>query len=332
MTDKLRIAVVGMGKMGIVHSCILNVIPDVELTALCEKSSLTRRILKKMFQNVTIVDDVTKMVDFNLDAVYVTTPILSHYGVIKAICKENVARNLFVEKTLAANPEEAKELCQLTSNSEGVNMVGYLRRFYVTFKKAKDLLLEEAVGRVSSFNAFAYSSDFLGLESDVTAARGGVLRDLGCHAVDLALWFFGDLKVYSAQPISENDKIDDSVNFKVKNQNGLDGEFSVSWRAEGYRMPEVGFLIVGSKGTIKVNDDKVELALQNGRKTAWYRHDLEDNVPFWLALPEYHREDDIFVKSVRNSVTVEPNFVSSSKVDEIISQVEKKAGEQNTPK
>jgi predicted dehydrogenase len=332
LTDKLRIAVVGMGKMGIVHSCILNVIPDVELTALCEKSSLTRRILKKVFQNVAIVDDVAKMADFNLDAVYVTTPILSHYGVIKALCKENVARNLFVEKTLAANPEEAKELCQLTSNCGGVNMVGYLRRFYVTFKKAKELLLEETVGQVSSFNAFAYSSDFLGLESDMTAARGGVLRDLGCHAVDLALWFFGDLEVYLARPISESDKVDDSVNFKVKNQNGLDGEFCVSWRAEGYRMPEVGFSIVGSKGTITVNDDKVELALQNGRKFAWYRHDLDDNVPFWLALPEYHREDEHFVKSVKDSVTVEPNFVSSSKVDEIISQVEKKAGEQDTPK
>jgi predicted dehydrogenase len=321
-----------MGKMGIVHSCILNVIPDVELAALCEKSSLTRRILKKVFQNVAIVDDVAKMVDFNLDAIYVTTPILSHCGVIKAVCKENVARNLFVEKTLAANPEEAKELCQLTNNSGGINMVGYLRRFYVTFKKAKDLLLEEAVGQVSSFNAFAYSSDFLGLETDMTAARGGVLRDLGCHAIDLALWFFGNLEVYLAQPASESDRVDDSVNFKVKGQNGLDGEFSVSWRTEGYRMPEVGFLIVGSKGTIAVNDDKVELVLQNGRKFAWYRHDLDDNVPFWLALPEYYREDEIFVKSVRDSVTVEPNFVSGSKVDEIISQVEKKAGEQDTPK
>jgi predicted dehydrogenase len=330
-TRKLRIAVVGMGKMGIVHSCILNVMPDVELAALCEKSAMTRRLLKRVFSGVQIVDDVTKMADFNLDAVYVTTPIASHYRVVKAVSKENVARNLFVEKTLASNPEEAKELCQLASNSGGVNMVGYLRRFYVTFRKAKDLLSQGVVGQLSSFKAYAHSSDFLGVESNMAASRGGVLRDLGCHAVDLALWFFGDLEVCWTRPASPNsDDTDDSADFKVKCQDGLDGEFSVSWRAEGYRTPEVGFSIVGSKGVIVVNDDKVELTLQNGKKSVWYRHDLDDNVPFWLALPEYYREDQCFVKSIMDSVTAEPSFLSGSKVDEIIGQVEKRVGGQDS--
>jgi hypothetical protein len=95
-------------------------------------------------------------------------------------------------------------------------------------------------------------------------------------------------------------------------------------------MPEVGFSIVGSKGVIVVNDDKVELVLQNGKKSVWYRHDLDDNVPFWLALPEYYREDQCFVKSIMDSVTAEPSFRSGSKVDEIIGQVEKRAGVQDS--
>jgi predicted dehydrogenase len=328
VAEKLRIAVVGMGKMGIVHSCITNVIPDVQLVALCEKSTITRRLLKRVFRGVRIVDDVGKMADLGLDAVFVTTPIAFHFPVAKAIYEKHVARNLFVEKTLASTVEEAKELCQLANSSGGIDMVGYLRRFYVTFSKAKELLSDGVVGEVTSFKAYAYSSDFLGVGNNVAASRGGVLRDLGCHAIDLALWFFGELVVCWAKPASlGNTGPDDLVDFKVKNKDGLEGEFSVSLRVEGYRLPEVGFSVVGSKGNVIVNDDKVELDLEDGKKSTWYRHDLNDNVPFWLALPEYYREDQYFIKSVAERIPAESGFLSAAKVDEIISQVEKKVGE-----
>jgi len=310
--------------MGILHSCILNVLPQVELSALCEKSGMTRRLLKKVFNGVRIVDDVRKLADFGLDAVYVTTPIPSHYPIVKTLYSMNVARNVFVEKTLANNYEQAKGLSELANRSGGVNMVGYLRRFYVTFNKAKDMLSEDVIGELSSFKAYAYSSDFLGVDDSAgaSASRGGVLRDLGCYAVDLALWYFGDLRVRSVR--SASTAIvggDDSVSFEVENYGGLRGDFSVSWRMENYRMPEAGLLITGSKGSLMVNDDKIELNVKD-KKSMLFRHDLKDSVPFWLALPEYYREDMSFVEHIREHVKVEPDFRDGSKVDEIISQVE----------
>jgi predicted dehydrogenase len=312
--------------MGILHSCILNVLPRVEVSALCEKSGMTRRLLKKVFSAVRIVDDVQKLADLGLDAVYVTTPIPSHYPVVRMLCATNVARNMFVEKTLAANHEQAKEMCELANRSGGVNMVGYLRRFYVTFRKAKDLLSEDVIGELSSFKAYAYSSDFLGVDNaaGTSASRGGVLRDLGCYAVDLALWFFGDLRVLSVHPASAPSLApDDSVSFDVENYGGLKGNFSVSWRMENYRMPEAGLSVTGSKGSLMVNDDRIELSLRDRNKSTFYRHDLDDNVPFWLALPEYYREDLSFVEHVWERVKAEPDFRAGSKVDEIIGQVEK---------
>lgn len=38
--------------------------------------------------------------------------------------------------------------------------VGYLRRFHVTFRKARSLPLERAIDDLISFRAYAYSSDF----------------------------------------------------------------------------------------------------------------------------------------------------------------------------
>jgi predicted dehydrogenase len=324
-TESLRVAVVGLGKMGLVHSTIMKVLPNVQLTALCEKNSLIRRFSKKLYDGVHIVDDVKRLSEFDLDAVYVTTPIPSHFGIAKTLLSEKIAHNVFVEKTLAQQYEESEELSELANRLGGANMVGYLRRFYVTFKKAKELLLENSIGDVSSFKAYAYSSDFCGTRE--SGSRGGVLRDLGCYAVDLALWFFGELRVDSAKLTTQIQNSQEPVSFELVNRDGLVGHFDVSWRIPDYRTPEVGFSVSGSKGEMVANDDRVELKQTTGRSLVWYRHDLSDNVPFCLGLPEYYREDAYFIHSIMNNRNAEPDFRAASKVDEIICQVEKKAGE-----
>jgi predicted dehydrogenase len=328
--ESLEIAVVGLGKMGLVHSSIINVLPKVQLTALCEKSSLIRKFSKKLYSGVHIVDDVKGLSEFDLDAVYVTTPIPSHFGITKAIYTEKIARNIFVEKTLAQQYAESEELSSLAGKLGGVNMVGYLRRFYVTFRKAKELLLENSIGNLASFRAYAYSSDFCGMEE--AGSRGGVLRDLGCYPIDLALWFFGELRVHPEERTTQAGNPQDPINFELMNHDGLVGHFSVSWRMPDYRMPEVGFSISGSKGEIAVDDDKVELKLTNGKSLVWYRHDLNDNVPFYLGLPEYYREDAYFIDSIIKSRNADPDFHAAAKVDEIIGQVEEKAGENDQHK
>jgi len=326
---RLRVAVVGLGKMGIVHSCVMNTLPNVELTALCEKNALTRRLLKRVYRKIRIVDSVQGLAGLNLDAVCVTTPIPTHFAVVKDILAGEVARDLFVEKTLASNYKEAKRLCELAESAGAVNMVGYLRRFYVTFMKARELLSQGVIGEVCSFKAYAYSSDFFGVEKHATSmSRGGVLRDLGCHAVDLALWFFGDLQVCRVKPRSSaEDHSEDPVEFSVRNSSGFEGEFSASWRMENYRTSEVGFSIVGTKGSLEVNDDELDLTPNGGKSSTWHRQDLSDNVQFWLGLPEYYREDLHFIQSVTSRSTASPDFFSASKVDQIISEVEKRGCE-----
>ena len=327
--ERLRVAVVGLGKMGLLHASILNILPDVQLKALCDKSGMIRRFMKKMLNNMHIVDDVEKLSDMDLDVVYVTTPIRSHYPILKIIYLEEISRNLFVEKTLASSYEEARELCEFAGRCGKANMVGYTRRFAVTFNKAKTLLDQEAIGEVSSFKAHAYSSDFVGTKTNPTtrASRGGVLQDLGCHAIDTALWFFGDFQVdqANATPLVD-DGLDDSVFFRVREPNGIEGEFSISWCMRKYRLPEIGLSISGSKGIMNVNDDKLELR-RNRRSSIWHRHDLHDDVFFWLGGPEYYREDAYFINSVVQRRDAEPSFETASKVDQIIDEV-KGANEQ----
>jgi predicted dehydrogenase len=327
--EKLKVAVVGFGKMGILHAGVLNVLPGVKLVAVCEKSGLIRRFLKKALRHVSVVDYVEKLSGFGLDAVYVTTPIGSHFPVVKRLYEDGIARHLFVEKTLASNFDEANELCELARKRGGVNMVGYMRRFSVTFMKAKDLLDAGVIGKPVSFKAYAYSSDFFGVKntSSVQTPKVGGGRDLGCHALDLALWFFGDFRVEDARVESVvNCGSMDSAKFRVNASSSVVGEFSVSWCVDGYRMPEVGFLIDGVKGFLSVNDDELEISLKDGRRRKWLRHDLCDTVGFWLGNPEYYREDARFVEAVLRGASVEPCFETAAKVDRLIDEVLDRAG------
>ena len=325
---KLRIGIVGLGKMGLVHMSVLNVLPNVEIVALCDKSDLIRRFFKKVLRNAPILDDAEKFSSYGLDAVYVTTPIPHHYGVTRTIYRKEIAKNVFVEKTLAASHKEAQELCSLAKKSAGISMVGYLRRFFVTFSKAKSLLDEDMIGDLSSYKAYAFSSDFVGTQvvSRELGDRGGVLADLGSYAMDLALWFFGDVSVKSARTESTIPNDAEVLRFELCANHGVTGVCEVSWCMKDYRMPEVGFTIEGSKGTVVVNDDWVELRLKGGASSKWYRQDLNDHAPFWLGLPEYYREDEYFVSCLRDSCVAEPNFKSASKVDKMIEDVKSQLG------
>ena len=326
-SKKLKVGVVGLGKMGIMHACLLNIFPNVEVSALCDKSRLMRTIAKRTIRGALITDTLDKFIGLSLDAIYVLTPIPSHYSIIKEIYVEDLARNVFVEKTLTSSYSKSEELFTLSQNHAGVNMVGYMKRFGVTFNQAKTLLDKQVLGELVSFDAYGFSSDFADVPegSTISKARGGALEDLGSHVVDLALWSFGDLNVTSAKvnsriaPDSEDD-----VSFGVAGSNGLQGKFEVSWRKSGYRMPEFGLSVRGTKGTLSVNDDEVKLELNQAQPQRWYRQDLNDNVGFLLGGPEYYREDEHFIDSIISGKTPKSDFKSALKVDYLLEQARRK--------
>jgi predicted dehydrogenase len=326
---KLRFAVIGLGKMGILHTSILNTMPEVELVALVDRSALMRRLFKRIFspKGVKVTSDFEKLSGLNLDAVYVTTPISSHAFIAKDLFAKGLVRNMFVEKTLASNYDQAKELCDITRNLGAITMVGYMKRFSVIFRKAKELLVQRVVGEPYSFKAYAYSSDFLGLtrESKSSAPRGGALKDIGCHVIDLALWLLGDLEVRDVVLGAKGDMDSGtSLSFAVQNLDGLEGEFDISQQMPNYRMPEFGLLIDCRKGRIEVNDDRIVLTQADGSRRKWYRHDLNDIVDFFLGETEYFRENQHFVTSLLNTQMCETNFETAARVDYVIDQVRKK--------
>ena len=316
-----------MGKMGLLHASIVSTVPGVRLLAIYDKSAIMNRFAKKALKDIQITDSFDRFARLKYDAVYITTPIPTHYSIIRDIYAKGIINNIFVEKTLAASYGQSAELCREAKAAGGVTMVGYMCRFAPTFKKARELLQEDMIGNSISFSAYAYASDFAGVKGKALPGKGGATSDLGAHVIDLSLWYFGDLDVEHATPgahITINDE--NGSRFHVRGQGGLTGEFDISWCKAGYRLPEFGLAITGTKGAIKVNADLVKLEKSGGETIIWHRQDLNDNVPFLLGASEYYREDEHFIKSILEGGSAQPDFTTASKVDHLIDLVESKQG------
>ena len=323
----VNVGIVGLGKMGILHASVLGALPSARVVAVCDTSRIIRRFSKNALRHARIVADVGDLSPFMLDAVYVATLPSSHYPIVKRIYSEGIAPNVFVEKSLAASHREAVDMCRLAEESGGITMVGYQKRFAVTFRKAKELL--EQAGDIVSFDAHAYSSDFLEAPGAAphSVSRGGVLRDLGSHAIDLMLWYFQDLKVATvsgadsaAETGSMKDVPEDLLFAKLQTPGGAQGELRVSARMENYRLPEIALTITGSAGRLQVTEDWVELTT-NDRSQRWHRHDLNDSVPFLLAEPEYCRENDAFIAAIGNGQTPGADFAAAARVEQVIDEM-----------
>jgi predicted dehydrogenase len=116
----------------------------------------------------------------------------------------------------------------------------------------------------------------------------------------------------------------DSVSFTVSSQKGIKGQIKASWCETDYRLPEIGLVIEGSNGqSLTVNDDKVELREKQGEINVWHKQDLKDNTSFMLGGTDYYREDEEFMKAIKSGNTIEPDFSTASRVDELIDSVEK---------
>ena len=78
MSERLRVGLVGVGKMGLSHQAIVNTHPEAELVGVCDSSSTLLRLLKKYTGIATFSSFDAMLKGADLDAVIISTPSRSH--------------------------------------------------------------------------------------------------------------------------------------------------------------------------------------------------------------------------------------------------------------
>jgi predicted dehydrogenase len=322
------IGIIGLGKMGILHSGILNSQPDVKIVAICENHSLMMRFAKSILpREIKFYGNHLEMISaVELDAVVITTPINTHIPLVLDLAKANRDLSVFVEKPLASTGSQAQAACDAVKDLRGIHMVGFQKRFSPVFQRAKKLLSDGELGEPLFFRAYTFSSDVLH-ESSAWRFKsgGGVLLDLAPHLLDLLLWFFGmPESVLAVRERIYSRQVDDYVHATLSFPSGVKGHMDACWCMPDFRLPEIMIEVYGKRGSFTVTDDVLKVDVdRDGKRTreTYYKQSFDVPISYLLADPEFTLQDENFIRSFSEKKLPETNFHESSKVNFIIDQI-----------
>lgn len=327
---EVRVGIIGMGKMGLLHSAIVNALEYSKVVSLADSEKLVMGLLKNLSRVPVYTDYVEMIKNEKIDAVYITTPVKFHIP-IATFCAENKI-HFFAEKPLGMNSMECEALCDIANKNKVRNMVGYYLRYAETFARVKRILEQDEIGKIQRVSSSVFQTQLLrkpsGWRFDKKISGGGVLIDLGSHLIDLLLWYFGDIKSVDGQIQSNyNQTVEDTVYANLNFENGLKCSFAASWNVENYRLQETTIEIEGKLGKIRVNEDFIEIInhAHPNKRTITYRQELYTGVPIDIGGAEYTREDEDFIYCIRNNRQPMLDVNSSLHTQKIIDLIYKSA-------
>ena len=125
MTNKLRMAVIGVGYLGRFHALIYSRMPDVALVGVVDPDTdrahaVAAEVGCAAFANVAELPD-------QVDAVSIVTPTRIHLDVAAPFLRRGV--HMMLEKPIAATREEGEEIVRLAEQSGAILQIGHLERF-----------------------------------------------------------------------------------------------------------------------------------------------------------------------------------------------------------
>ncbi len=252
MADKLRVAVVGVGWWAnSVHVPQIRSHEAAELVALCARSEDKLRAAGERFGVSRLATDYQQLLaDGDLDAVCISATHNAHYPIARAALEAGL--HVFCEKPLGLNSRETGELVRLAAERGRKTMVAFTNRWVPEAVYAKRLLQGGYVGEVFHYNICQLASygrpggNYM-WRADPPLSGGGVLFDLGCHQLDLALWLHGPIRAVCANLRNvtpqrpRNGELvpttgDDTVAFLAEYADGAQGLFHISWTSTGDRL------------------------------------------------------------------------------------------------
>jgi predicted dehydrogenase len=331
----IKLATVGLGKMGLSHHAMVNAHPDVDVVGVCDSSSYVLSVLGK-YTGVSTYTDFEDMLEHTeLDAVLISTPSSSHVRMVGTALERDL--HVFCEKPFTLDAGDAERLTTLARDRDLVTQVGYHNRFVGAFREVKSLLEAGAIGEVTHALGEAYGPVVLKPKGGTWRSRrnegGGCLYDYAAHAINLLNWYLGEPTGVGGTVLSSvfSREIDDEVFSTMYFSEGKTAQISVNWSDESYRKMTTRITIWGTAGRIYVDRQECQVYLRDtaqlppGYSEGWnvrYTTDLTEPVWFYLRGEEYSAQLDHFVERVAARRADGLNdFASATSTDKVIAMM-----------
>ena len=335
MTDKIRVAVVGLGKMGLSHFSMINAHPESDTIA-CDGAGFLVDVLSKNISAPIHKDYDRMLANEPLDAVVIATPSRLHATMVRAALDKGL--HVFCEKPFCLDWQDSAALSDTAAEKGLIAQVGYHYRYVGAFREMKRLLDAGAIGTVTHVLAEAYGPVVLRPKRTTwrtdKAEGGGCLYDYAAHPLNLLNWFFGTpdrvMGSHLGQIFSEG--TDDEVFSTLQWANGPTAQLSVNWSDESHRKMSTKIAMIGTNGRLYADRQECQLYLRDavpgldGYGAGWtvkYTTELTEDRWFYLRGEEYSAQLDDFVLGVQAGRTeaVENTFASATETDKTMAMI-----------
>ncbi len=175
----IRVGVVGAGYWGFKHLRVLHELRDSELYMVCDEDPTKLEQVKHYFPSARTTADLGEMLESDVEAIVVSTPVGSHYSIAKAALL--AVKHVLVEKPLTSELETALELVTLAEKKSLTLMVGHTYLFHPAVEFMRDYLESGELGDL-------YYLDSARLNLGVFRSDVDVLWDLAPHDVSIMLF------------------------------------------------------------------------------------------------------------------------------------------------
>lgn len=183
----LRVGVVGVGVMGANHARVFASLPDVTLVGVADPSAQQRELVTRIL-GVPAVDNIDALLGPGLDAVTIAAPTHLHHELALKCISRGI--HILVEKPVASNVEEGRDIIAAARKAGVTLMVGHVERFNPAVQAIKEAIQNEDILSI----AITRVGPFPPRMSNV-----GVVIDLAVHDIDLIRWFT-DSEIVEVQP------------------------------------------------------------------------------------------------------------------------------------
>lgn len=332
MTDNvINVGIIGAGRMGVTHHCIINSRPDVRVIATADPSLVMNKMLSK-YAGVTTHRNYRALLDGpKVDAVLVCTPPAANEEILRAVHARGI--HAFVEKPFMLSSTKGAEIAALFDGSALTNQVGYVNRFNDVFARAKLLLADDVLGRVHRFRSEMFSRTIVGEQGDegwraTHASGGGAIYEMASHAIDLIAYLFGKPDVVTGTSLNRvySKSVEDIVSSTFSYRGGVSGTIYVNWSDESFRKPTNKLEVFGDGGKLQADQHGMKIFLseanaKHGLNAGWnqlYITDMFSNVPFYLRGIEFTAQLYDFVDAIREQRATRCNFADATQTLAII--------------
>ena len=255
MKQTIRFGIIGYGFMGRTHAWGCRSLPffyrdlpfAVELAAVASPSEESRRLAQAEGGFPVVLGDWRELIERNdIDAVAICTPNRLHREMLLAAIA--AGKHIYCDKPLTAIAEEAQEVAGALEGCGITHQAVFNCRFFASAMRAKELVDEGRIGEITAFRASYLHSGSLTAEKPMGWKQregGGVLLDLGSHALDLLTWLAGPVKsvwgaahmLYPERPLADGSRAvvtaEDHCLLTLRLRNGAIGTVEASKIATG---------------------------------------------------------------------------------------------------